>query len=109
MRQAYKEEILATKFLIEHFVWGELGDLRNFIDELDVRAKRMKGENSEWDRKFREAWEVLEEVYAVMLDNATTVPSEAFKNLVASATGKLRLLVTAVISRDCEGGMPNKE
>lgn len=93
MNDKRPSEIAAMKAALDRFEWTTLHTLRSLIDELDIRASRLRGASPEWDREFRKTWLALEEVYAVMVDRKMSVPDANFQETVSIALNTLRQLV----------------
>jgi hypothetical protein len=85
----------ATEISAMHAALGEfrrtgMDRLRLLIDELDVRVMRIAGVDPRWDSRFRESWEALEEVYAVMVDRGVETPDEGYKSIIDNALSRLK-------------------
>ncbi len=95
MKNDCSVEIAAMRTAVLAFQAISLNGLRALIDELDTRALRIAGRNAEWDERFRQPWEALEEVYAVMVDRGMSMPDAALEPVITSAIDKLRAILCA--------------
>jgi hypothetical protein len=78
-----------------------LDGLRSLIHGLESLAVRVRGQDSIWDREFRDAWGALEVVYALSVDRGSATLCSEFELIVRSSIDKLRELVEAKITEPC--------
>ena len=93
MKNECSTEIEVMRTAVRGFKWTTPAELRALIDELDVRASRVRGRDGDWDNRFREQWEALEEVYAVMADRSMPEPDATLNGVVSSAIDNLKLIL----------------
>jgi hypothetical protein len=70
-------------------------DLKHLINGLESLLCVLEKPDADWKTKFRKKWGVLEEVYAVALDQKSDLTQNDW-NLVNAAVEELRQLLTQV-------------
>jgi hypothetical protein len=87
------DDLSRLRALVESFQWRSASDFLYVIDCLDRYALRIQGQDPDWDRKFRDAWGALDEVYAVMKDRGMLSPSNQFKRLILRSMEQIKVLL----------------
>jgi hypothetical protein len=82
------------KTALDNFEWRSLEDLSHLINHLEMLAVQIQGRDPAWDRKFRDKWGDLEEVYAIMLDRGVKTSDARSRRIVLSAVERLKALTT---------------
>ena len=96
MKSESSVEFAAMRAAVEGFQWTTLDQFRLLVDELEMRSSRVQGGDSNWDQRFREQWEALEEVYAVMADRSISTLDATLERVIASAVDNLRVILRVI-------------
>jgi hypothetical protein len=97
---------------LRHYEEGRI-DLGSLLSSLDVLLACLETAEDTWIAQFRNAWAILEEIYAVALDKVedglspnveTTINKPDNRGLITQATAKLRQLLEERIQKEERGG-----